>query len=286
MEAYMYILSPSKREAIEMKIRKIIIIPLVVLAIIIMLSIATVAAISYDPLNLFKQKSENGELNNEGELVNMIQESNNYNVIYDDLLAYSYDSFMLQISQKKPSSCPIVLSGSSGKMNDLISFNDRFPIKKLSIVNEDCVCAEYKLDRNGELLHAFVVFEKRVKKADNADNYELWQYYGELYFAYPNLTSDNFTEYAGMSLSIDESPIFIDLNHTVFFNSSDNLTSLHSEETVMLKDGFMVVDYIVDTNDDSLIKITDTMFIAYDENDSKYPYNSLLKYSYVPEFAK
>jgi len=285
---------------------KIIIILLVVLTLIIGLSIAVVATGS-DPLNLFKQKNENGESNEEselvdlnhfkqkkengelnkvGELVKMIRGSNDYNMDYDDLPAYSYDSFLAQILLKKPSSCPTILPETSHAMSNLTSFNDRFPIKKLIVVNNDCICAEYKLDRNCEQLHTFAVFNRSVKKADNTENYELWQYNGELYFAYPDLTSDDFSEYSGKRVRIDESLISIDLSHAVFFNSSDDPTLLHSEETVLLKDGFMVVDYIVDTIDDSEIQITDITFVAYDSTDSKYPNNSLMKYSFVPEFSK
>lgn len=206
-------------------------------------------------------------------------------VVDEELQAYPYDTFMNKISTKKPSSCAKVIDTRSYVFNDLDSFDKSFPEKNLYKINDECVCAEYRLERNGSFLNAFVVFEKYTEPVDDDKKFETWMFYREVYFAYPSLESTDFADFKG-DKNYNEIPFVLDLSHTLFFNDlSDELsdeTTLHSEETIMLKDGFMIIDYYVDTSEKEIVTIAGTTFVPYGATNEGYPYNSLIKNSFLP----
>lgn len=221
-----------------------------------------------------------------------------YDSIMDKLTAYPYASFMGVII-KNPlfyDYSQHMLMASSSKLLYLSNFNQRFPIEKVNTINDDVKCVEYKLDKDGDLKHAYVFFEKDI-------------YYGEMYFAYPDLSSEFFSDLSsGSTISIKgENPFTIEPAHCAFlanspfspdFDSSDftgfsengestEFEEVWQEETLLLKDGIMVIDFYYDSKYDSEITIKDLTFIKYGEK-SEFPYNTslLISNGFVPDFAK
>ena len=226
--------------------------------------------------------SELDEINN---LVKVIKETDKYNMSFEELSVYSYDDFMFYLPTKKPSSCEKIIRESSVSVDNIRLFNDLFPIEKLSIINDESVCAEYRLDKNGTEIHAFVVFEKSIKTSAEGVERETWRQFGETYFAYSSLTSNSLVQYIGTRQKISDIPFFIDLSHTIYFGPSNDESTdgsmFHSEETILLKDGYAIVDYLVDSPADHEITISDIKFIPYGTGENRYPNNSLLSNTYV-----
>lgn len=266
--------------------RKRVIIAICVLICIGIFSSVSVYAINNNSWGWFKRDPENGTLSEVGKLVSDIKEKGMYQMTYDELSEYSYDQFMFQI-HKKPSSCPKIITNCSSVLLDLDSFNNNFPIERISVINDTCVCVEYKLKKDNLLYHALVVFERTVKETSDGSAYEIWQNFGEVYFAYPSLTADFISE-----LDTDEKislksklPFMIDLEHTVYFNQTSNSSDLHSEETVFLEDGILIVEYNVDDLQNEIITVTEKTFIPYGEVNDKYPNNSLIRFAYKPDLS-
>ncbi|MBR5768173.1 MAG: hypothetical protein IKX86_05840, partial [Clostridia bacterium] len=131
-----------------------------------------------------------------------------YKTNFDDLTPYSYDFFLVQIV-RKPAAGRNIFSSDSFYLKDIFTFNDAYPIEKLTPVNDDCIVAEYKLDKNGEYLDTFVVFDKQVI-TDGDKKYENWRYSGELYFADRELTFSDFEKYKGETVRTDKIPFVVD----------------------------------------------------------------------------
>ncbi|MBR6409932.1 MAG: hypothetical protein IKS35_00910 [Clostridia bacterium] len=204
---------------------------------------------------------------------------------FSDLPEYSYVRLMSNLSWKKPSSAPKIMPSSSSKMNSMDSFNALFPIKKGYYVNSDCICVEYKIKKQDSVLHAFVVFDVSTHN-DSSYTYESYPFWGELYFAYPQLESDMVLSYNHSKCTLDSLPFLIDPSTTLFFGNAENQTpnTRHSEETILLKDGYMIIDYYVTGADSNELDITGMVFIPYGENNTNYPDNSLVKFAFIPTF--
>ena len=219
------------------------------------------------------------------DLVKAINETDKYNVPFESLTAYTYGDFMIRLTHgKKPSSSPKRTGDFSYGMQSVNTFDELFPINKLTVINNDCIFAEYKLDNNGMILRTYVIFDRYVGQSESAGEFELWNNYGEIYFAYPELNSERISVYKGDTVRIEELPFLIDLKYTARFINANGADLWHSEETLMLKDGYAIIDYAVDSPDSDMITVTDVTFIPYGEKNDKYPYNSLIINAYVPEF--
>ena len=125
-------------------------------------TLTAIIASGADIIGLLHGKiAENGEAVEEGELMKSILGSDSYKTDFNDLTPYSYDLFLVQIV-RKPAAGRNILSSDSFHLKDIFTFNDAYPIEKLTPVNDDCIVAEYKLDKNGEYIDTFVVFDKQV----------------------------------------------------------------------------------------------------------------------------
>ena len=222
-----------------------------------------------------------------GDLVKAINETDKYNLPFERLNAYTYGDFMIQLTHgKKPSSSPKRTFDFSYGMQSINTFDVLYPINKLTVINNDCIFAEYKLDNNGTILRAYVVFDRYVGQSESVGEFEQWNNYGEMYFAYPELNLERISVYKGDTVRIDELPFLIDLKYTARFIKANGADSWRSEETLILRDGYAIINYSVDSSSSDMITITDITFIPYGEKCDKYPYNSLVANSYVPDFGR
>lgn len=247
---------------------------------IIVISVIIVSAVNRDVLDSYKNNIEKGKPIDNGELVKMIKDSNVYNTPYEKLTKYSYNDFMFNLQHRKWSSdtSKILIAASHG-MNDIISFNSLFPIEKLTVINDDCIFAEYKLEKENVPIHTFVVFERDVLNEDGKD-FEIWQNYGEIYFAYPELISEQLSDFEGKRVAINGLPFVIDMRSTPYTFEAGNNSSLHFEETILIKDGVVVIDYTADSLQSNEITINTLTFIPYGKSDEHYLGNSFVKNSF------
>ena len=264
--------------------KKILISCGVAISILIIIATATEAS-NGGTIDFLKKKTEQGELIMSGDLIKSIKDSTEYNTSFDDLPTYPYDDFMFQVPYRKPSSCEKTIPMSSFGMSDLFSFNDLFPIKRISIINDDCVCVEYKLNKDGHDIHAFLVFERDEGITESKERFESWAYYGELYFAYPELKAENLTVLKGEQ-KLESLPFRMELSKSVYIIDATEQQSLHAEETIMTRDGFVIIDYNADAPDGKNVQISNISVIKFGESSKKYPNNSLIINSFTPEYAK
>jgi hypothetical protein len=259
--------------------KKAIIFLIAIIGVIVILLIA-IAAINGNNLDSLKNDLGRGKPIGEGELIKMIKDSNEFNTSYEKLAKYSYNDFMINLQHKKWSSINSKnLINSSFGMNDIISFNSLFPIEKLTVINNDCIYAEYKLEKDDRPFHAFVVFERSVLN-EKGNSFERWHYYGEIYFAYSDISSDQLSSLEGKRITINSLPFMIDMRFTPYALGTDANSSLHFEETILIKDGVAVISYIADSFDSDEIAITDLAFIPYGKSDERYLGNSFVKNSF------
>ncbi|MBQ0102272.1 MAG: hypothetical protein KBT31_05715, partial [Firmicutes bacterium] len=217
-----------------------------------------------------------------GHVVAEIKEKGIDNTSFDSLTEYSFDEFNWKVWQK-PSSFINFVARTSYHLWNLDSFNRCFPIEKLSVINDDCIVAEYKLRKEENIFHAFVVFERIIIKDEKGINYENWGYSCETYFAYPSITIEDVSEInvSDKICTKDEMPFFVSPNHNLDIESLPD-EYRHFEDTAMLKDGILIIEY--DLLEDGVIEITSKTFIPYGEKNDSYPYNALIRNAFDPKF--
>ncbi|MBQ7603987.1 MAG: hypothetical protein IJU75_03445 [Clostridia bacterium] len=257
--------------------KKKVIVIIIVSVVLLAATLTAIAASGADILGLLRgNTTENGEPAVEGELMKSILGTDAYKTNFDDLTPYSYDDFLVRIV-RRPAAGRDIISTASFYLADIFAFNDAYLIEKLIPVNDNCIAAEYKLEKNGEYLDTFVVFDKQVI-TDGDKKYENWRYSGELYFANRELTFSDFEKYKGETVRTDKIPFVVDFRSVGFVSDTSDSADVYSEENYLLKDGFVIVRYSVNSYEEKEITVKDVIFIPYGEQDDRFQSDSLIKY--------
>ena len=162
-----------------------------------------------------------------------------YNLDADELTAYDFMRFRTQHRYRN-----FVVEGMSNQSYTLSQYNAAFPIESMILLDQNTVCAIYKLAlEDGEQTIAYVVFKREVFET-NGERYERWSKNGELYFISEQL---GYADYQNIEVG-DSMASAIEIDSDISFDLwfySLSSTTINTNVTAyrVLTDGILILEF-------------------------------------------